>query len=247
MSIYGAENDGSGLNSTINDSAITINAPQGSGGAKPAGSSLADKVIIARKPIAIGVGAAVGIGALLWLTVLAPRTITSPDGLFVAVESVMTQTEAQSYCQSNYGELASIHSAHEQTNAANICKQLDLAHYWDSSDNPGKPIGCWIGFSDLEGMTGASQEEAFAWTDGSKADFTNWGIGEPNGVSHGTTGGEDHVAIVFVQAGGPLWTGGMWGLWNDVRARTHLPFFASPKDLLRTGPQRRQPPGRARG
>ncbi|KAF0027993.1 hypothetical protein F2P81_019080 [Scophthalmus maximus] len=68
-----------------------------------------------------------------------------------------TWHEAQDFCKAIGGDLMSIHSSQDLSNAP-----------FHASD------GAWIGFSSLD------TNQGFVWTDGSANDFENWGYGEPN-------------------------------------------------------------------
>ena len=93
---------------------------------------------------------------------------------------------AEAFAQQLGGHLVSINSQAEQD------------FVWQSFGNlGGVDRRIWIGFSD------AASEGAWAWSDGSKASFTNWNAGEPN-----NSGGVEHYAELL----------GSTGQWNDLNA-----------------------------
>lgn len=61
------------------------------------------------------------------------------------------------------------------------------------------------------GLTGATNQGTFKWTNGGPLSYTNWGPGEPNNLN----GNEDYVAVTGTPFGS-LFTGS----WNgDLNAR----------------------------
>lgn len=97
---------------------------------------------------------------------------------------------AQADCEEQGGELVSLHSELEQAALLRLVTEHNL-----SSD-------LWLGFTDAE------YEGEFEWVDGSDADYTNWGGGEPNDAG----GNEDCTQL----------TGS--GVWNDLDCGAELPY-----------------------
>ena len=85
-----------------------------------------------------------------------------PTPTFVYVPTARTWSAARADCQSRGGELATIHSAAENTQAA-------AAANCGSGD-----CNVWIGLSDT------TQEGRFVWADGSASGYRNWAGGQPN-------------------------------------------------------------------
>ncbi|XP_039631852.1 lectin-like [Polypterus senegalus] len=81
-----------------------------------------------------------------------------------------TWIDAESYCGSLGGNLASVHSSGENYFITKLIKRSD-SH---------EPI-TWLGGSN------SVQISSWLWTDGSKWDFVNWYPGEPN-----NSGGNEH-------------------------------------------------------
>ena len=66
-------------------------------------------------------------------------------GRFAAVPSVMSQIDAQLYCEANYpagGGLASIHTIAEHAAAVSACRALGPSTTWRGADEAGIPAGC---------------------------------------------------------------------------------------------------------
>ena len=109
----------------------------------------------------------------------------SMDKQYVAGPIAMDFLAARRYCQTNYDDLASIHSAEEQDMAHNACAE--------SGHN------CWIGLNDQ------FREGRYTWTDGTTVDFMNWDAGEPNNsINHGTASGDEDVVAMYMN-----------GKWHD--------------------------------
>ncbi len=116
---------------------------------------------------------------------LADITDPATNIRYVAVPST-TWPLAEAFAQQFGGHLVSINSQAEQD------------FVWQNFGNlGGVDRRIWIGFSD------AASEGAWAWSDGSKASFTNWNAGEPN-----NSGGVEHYAELL----------GSSGRWNDLNA-----------------------------
>ena len=117
----------------------------------------------------------------------------SSDKQYIAGPVAMDYIQARQYCQQNYDDLASIHSAEEQSLAWQACQ--DAGH------------DCWIGMNDQ------FREGRYTWADGTTVDFMNWAPGEPNNYNEVEgddyqyrpgTGDEDAVMLYLAN-----------GLWND--------------------------------
>ena len=108
---------------------------------------------------------------------------TTIFGRFIAIGQSMNQPEAAAYCDEHYAGLASIHSPAEMLSAQYACYTFADPESADATP------GCWIGLSD------AAQQGGFVWSDGSAADFIEWGPSEPNGYS-GASGMEDEVMLI---------------------------------------------------
>ena len=96
-------------------------------------------------------------------------------GRFVAYPHAFHYQDAREWCQNKHpgGDLASIHSAEEQQQAADACRPVS-----GGLSEAGRPGGCWIGLTDAEGLEGVrTQEGTFVWTDGSPVDYQNWAPG----------------------------------------------------------------------
>ncbi|XP_064202686.1 lactose-binding lectin l-2-like [Anguilla rostrata] len=74
--------------------------------------------------------------------------------------------QAESFCVSQGGNLASVHSAEEFQFLKDLCKAAD------PQENP-----FWIGLTDCQ------KEGTWMWSDGSKVDYQRWNSGEPNNLS----------------------------------------------------------------
>jgi len=72
--------------------------------------------------------------------------------------------EAEAHCISQNTNLASVHSLADWSEAKSKC--LQLANQ-----------GCWIGLNDIE------TEGNYVYTDGTTANYFNWGTGEPTGAA----------------------------------------------------------------
>ncbi|XP_028265014.1 galactose-specific lectin nattectin-like [Parambassis ranga] len=83
--------------------------------------------------------------------------------------------DAELFCQSQGGNLASFRNADEYNFLRQLVKKAT-----------GSYVETWVGGHD------AVKEGTWMWSDGSKHSFTAWGKGEPNGV-----GGEDCMEINF--------------------------------------------------
>jgi hypothetical protein len=79
---------------------------------------------------------------------------------YLKIEGSFTGNEASAECEKHGMELASIHSASENAEAANVCGP-----------------NCWIGLH-------RNQVGAWTWVDGSAMDFSNWALGEPNNMGN---------------------------------------------------------------
>jgi hypothetical protein len=110
-----------------------------------------------------------------------PSTFFASDlpvhGNFVAIDTPMSWKDAQKYCMTNHGGLASIHDGDDQRSAIDACKEAALT-------TDGNPKGCWIGMND------DYMESAFRWSDGTPNDFRAFSPGEPNdyGRKHDESG-----------------------------------------------------------
>ncbi|XP_039671321.1 galactose-specific lectin nattectin-like isoform X4 [Perca fluviatilis] len=91
-----------------------------------------------------------------------------------------TWPDAETFCQSAGGNLASIHSDAEHKFIRNYIKQVT-----------GSYRHSWIGGTD------AVKEFTWLWTDGSNFDYTSWNAGEPNNL-----GGENCLEMNW---GGENW------------------------------------------
>jgi hypothetical protein len=97
---------------------------------------------------------------------------------------------AQTDCEEQGGDLISIHSEQEQSELLQLATDHNVSHDF------------WLGLTDAE------YEGEFEWVDGSYADYTNWGGGEPNDAG----GNEDCAQL----------TGS--GAWNDLPCDVELPY-----------------------
>merc|ERR1711920_673846 len=80
------------------------------------------------------------------------------ESCYHKAESPMTWTEADKFCVGMGAELASVHSAEENTFLYYLCGSDDI---------------CWLGFSD------AGHEGVWEWSDGSNVEYSNWNVNEP--------------------------------------------------------------------
>uniref|UniRef100_A0A8C9XKG9 Galactose-specific lectin nattectin-like n=1 Tax=Sander lucioperca TaxID=283035 RepID=A0A8C9XKG9_SANLU len=85
-----------------------------------------------------------------------------------------TWIDAETFCQTAGGNLASIHSDAEHQFIKAFIQQV-----------AGTPRPSWIGGSD------AVKEGTWLWTDGSKFNYKTWNVGEPNNCC----GGEDCLTM----------------------------------------------------
>ena len=117
----------------------------------------------------------------------------SSDKQFIAGPVAMDWIQARQFCQQNYDDLASIHSAEQQ----------ELA--WQACQESGH--GCWIGLNDQ------FREGRYTWVDGTTVDYMNWQPGEPNnyaGDANGQRpnelgGGDEDAVELYLEN----------GKWND--------------------------------
>ena len=139
--------------------------------------------------IRIGAYSATGTGAgSIGVTPFVPLAdITDPatNIRYLAIAAT-TWPLAEAFAQQLGGHLVSINGQGEQD------------FIWQNFGNlGGVDRRVWIGFTDQ------ASEGSWAWSDGSKAAFTNWNAGEPN-----NSGGTEHYAEML----------GSSGLWNDLNA-----------------------------
>ncbi|XP_041103294.1 lectin-like [Polyodon spathula] len=81
------------------------------------------------------------------------------------VKDRKTWADAELYCLSLGGNLASIHSVEDNQAIQNLINNNDASNGYT-----------WIGGSDC------FKEGSWYWTDGSKWDYNNWNKGEPNNL-----------------------------------------------------------------
>lgn len=81
-----------------------------------------------------------------------------------------TWAEARAVCQRMGGDLASIHSAVEQSCAESVLARVSTP-----------AVGAWFGLREFD------QEGAWRWGDGTSQPYTRWLQGEPNNDSGGPT------------------------------------------------------------
>ncbi|XP_059198374.1 galactose-specific lectin nattectin-like [Centropristis striata] len=129
----------------------------------------------------------------LWLCVasglLAAASVTScPDGwtrfgsrCFKFHITAKTWMDAEKLCQSANGNLASIHSAEENTFLNDFIEDVS-----------GTSRRTWIGATD------AVQEKTLQWADGSPVQFTRWHTGQPDNFK-----GKEHCVEMN-------WHGNFW-------------------------------------
>eukprot|EP01045_Picozoa_sp_COSAG04_P015438 COSAG04_NODE_1218_length_7708_cov_1.979629_4_plen_228_part_00 len=172
MSIYeaaeGGEGGGGGVSAAGGGSELSESLSSGGAKGVPLGERLS-ALTAPLQPLATKVGVTTNVLALALAVLVAvivgaatgafggggglfgPKTVTV--GRFVAVESVMSQIDAERYCDKevDHGKgLASIHTEADQAAAVQACGQLDLARTWDGSDNDGKPS--YAPISPIEGV-----------------------------------------------------------------------------------------------
>ena len=126
---------------------------------------------------------------------------------YVANPEATNYDGAVSYCQSHGMTIASIHSAADQADAYDTCRQLYHAGV------TGEPSGCWIGLNSRD-MTGGGNHGVFSWVDGTDVDYIAWSPGEPNDWGRqsnqgaASSEGEDSVELNIDRT----------GQWNDQHA-----------------------------
>ncbi|XP_066577764.1 lactose-binding lectin l-2 [Amia ocellicauda] len=103
--------------------------------------------------------------------------------------------DAEGFCLSGGGNLASVHSEEEHTFLKQLIKKSDNA------ENP-----TWIGGTDCQ------KEGVWHWSDGTKWDFTKWNGGEPNNLNI-----ENCLHMDF--------PAGMTGNWNDIACGNRYAFI----------------------
>ena len=110
------------------------------------------------------------------------------DAQFSFVPNVGSWSNGRTQCQARGGDLASIHSAAE-----------------DSAARAPVPSGssAWIGLSD------STTEGSYVWVDETPLDYINWAGGEPNGGGGENCGG-------FYKGHSSGWADGNYegGYWN---------------------------------
>lgn len=145
-----------------------------------------DRVVILVASITVGI---VLLGMII-VTVLftavngaATRNIPSTalkfgDNYYQLYDNSMTWTQAEKYCESLGGHLATITTADEN----NFIKELIV--------NQGNKKTYWLGASDAE------KEGAWKWVTGERFLFSDWENGDPNNDRRKTDEGEDYLEIV---------------------------------------------------
>ena len=129
---------------------------------------------------------------------------------FVALPKPEAWDSSRLLCKRRFGphsDLASIHSAAQQSAAVSTCQQLTNGETLEA----GVPHSCWIGLNDVATtlLDGSEGEAMFSWTDKSAVDFITFAPGEPNNVGDN---GEDATEI-DLRLG--RHTGANPGAWND--------------------------------
>ena len=107
------------------------------------------------------------------------QTVVSPNNKYIVVKtgSIENFTEANNYCMNNFGtNLASIHSADDNTEAYNLCISMI-----ESGD-----LACRIGLYQSDRSiadTGVTAFSSWSYIDGTSFDYaaSNWGNNEPQG------------------------------------------------------------------
>jgi hypothetical protein len=137
-----------------------------------------------------------------------PPVSVAAAGHFTWHSQKLSWPDAEAYCVSNGGHLASIRTIEENYQVLSLCS---------SSGSTTSTDGCWIGFNDI------AVETEWRWTDGWPANFSAfpngvapWQLGEPNGLASENTDG----AYMY-----PLNNNGVVpGAWDDT-ALTQLKAF----------------------
>ncbi|XP_014827726.1 PREDICTED: galactose-specific lectin nattectin-like, partial [Poecilia mexicana] len=88
------------------------------------------------------------------------------DRCYLFVGTELDWAEAEQYCISHGGNLASIHNREEYAFIRNLIFHV-----------AGNNRRTWVGGYD------AVEEGTWQWSDGSRNDFTMWGSGEPNNLN----------------------------------------------------------------
>ena len=91
----------------------------------------------------------------------------------------MTWSDAKAYCQSQYSDLASIHSQASNDYVRQLCQQ----QLQTLGGVQGGHSSCWIGAND-KGTEGTE-----VWSDGTEIDYDDWYPGEPNNVQNTVVNG----------------------------------------------------------
>ena len=107
-------------------------------------------------------------------------------------EGGISYESARRACEEQGGHLIKITDAEIQNLAENMLAETSHEH-------------CWIGLSDF------NSEGLFTWTDGTAADYTNWGNGQPDNYE----GAEDFVLMTCHDIDYGEWSLPR-GAWNDV-------------------------------
>ena len=116
---------------------------------------------------------------------------------FQAIDEPMTWEDAELYCRSLGGHLASIHSDEEQAAVAAVAADGSLGMYW-------------LGGYRTDG-------DSFAWTDESAFDYARWDVGQPDNYM-----GIERF-IQMYREGNPEDEGSLPGAWNDAPIDNTLP------------------------